>query len=372
MSFPAINMWDSIGKVTSGFTLLALIIIAALFAYRIKMDWNLKNLKNSKGDERVRIIKILSDSYEIDISGLSKLQEYSIVMEQLNQKRQRYFLQIISFTTFMLLFSLIALYAMYKYNKDKGENKKDINDAKNSTTNHQLQTLTTTSVTPVKQVINNNTINNSHSGMKNKAVNTVAQDENFIIDKKSKPLDAILAEIKSTKDKVKLKSLQIQARSILQPQYDFGTISIKKKNTFTFLSKYKFISYDYNSNILELNFNGKVYYNDTRKLRNAINANVKIYLNKAFNLDMDYDSSFSITCVEFGNGCITFQPISGICGGYINKTFPECLKDDPSAYYLVSSNSISFYNNNNGGLNMLYTTLKTEHEKISRSIPDNN
>ena len=381
MSLPSINIWDSIGKVTSGFTLLALVIVAALFAYRIQMAWSLRTLKNSKGDERIRIIKILSDAYEIDISGLSKTQQYSIVMEQLNQRKQRYLLQLLTFTICMISFSIIAIFSINKYGEEKKEIEKNVkNSSQNTYTNTNTPEPYEHSVKAIGEkvkifvndrlmILNNKNTEINPNKSKNSNINTSGTLYTHTTQNtEPQTLDEILEAIKITKDKKQLNTLKTKARIILQPEYNFGSVNIKTRGTIVVDSKYTFISYDYNNNILELNLNRSAYYT-TGKFRNKINANIKAYLNKAYHLDKesDRDRSFFITCVEYDSGCVTFQPISGVCADYIKKEFPECLKIDPAAYYGIANGLLEIFNTNNKELNRLYATLKIEHDKINTS-----
>ncbi len=82
--------WQSIGYVSSGFTLVAFIVAAGVWAYRkvlLQKQWL---IRQAPEQDRARLVENTLEFFNVDTSGLTKQEKYRIVMKQINERAVRF------------------------------------------------------------------------------------------------------------------------------------------------------------------------------------------------------------------------------------------------------------------------------------------
>src|SRR4051812_14788564 len=84
------NAWGAVQYVTSGLTLFAFVVAAALMAYRSHIQSRVHVIQNSNPEDRARILAVQAEFFNIDVTSLSKGKQAEIVVMQINAKARRF------------------------------------------------------------------------------------------------------------------------------------------------------------------------------------------------------------------------------------------------------------------------------------------
>ncbi|ORM89816.1 hypothetical protein HA50_24775 [Pantoea cypripedii] len=352
-SIPAV--WEIIGKVTSGFTLLALIIVVILYIYKINSEARSKILKSSTGEDQIKLIQTLSEIYDIPVKGLSQRQQYSIVMEQLKQRKQKYLLKITSLAAFMVMFFVATIVSIYKYNTTSSQPAPTpIKQEKQALAYSDTVSINIGNTPIIKPAPEN------AKALPQKSTATVTKT---LVEPKT--IDEYITAIKSSKDPVLRSALRSKARVLLAPQFDFGEIHIKTDKQYDkVIATYKFINYDPVKNVLKFHQNYQSFTENFDNLYVEIEGDVSIELNKVLYIDKLENDVFSISCnSKKYSTCVSYNIERGSCPSWVKSSFPQCLAE--TTHNLDVPFYIFYDDSGAGKLQKLHSALRTEIEDIS-------
>src|SRR6188472_2410197 len=92
-----VNVWNSIGSVTSGIALAAFVVAAALEAMRRVLTARERQIASAPERDRLALAQALNDSFlvqgkPIDTGSLTREQQYTIILTQIRDRARRFYL----------------------------------------------------------------------------------------------------------------------------------------------------------------------------------------------------------------------------------------------------------------------------------------
>lgn len=128
MADPAASVWTSIGYVTSGFSLLAFVVAAAVTVYKVKVDNFARILESTDEKNRIEVMDRLLETFSIPTDNLTKEQKFILLMELLKMKRHNSNMKIFAFCFLSLVFGGLAYASITQGEKDDPVVIKPVND----------------------------------------------------------------------------------------------------------------------------------------------------------------------------------------------------------------------------------------------------
>lgn len=83
-------MWEAIAQVSSGLTLAAFIAAVVASMYKSKIDERERLIRAAKLDQRADLVRDVLEFFHVDTSGLTKEQQFTIALEQIHARAQRF------------------------------------------------------------------------------------------------------------------------------------------------------------------------------------------------------------------------------------------------------------------------------------------
>ena len=105
-------MWETIQHVTTGLSLVAFLGALIALAYQSQSQKNERLIKSAPESERAKLVANALEFFNIDTSGLSSAQKYTLALEQIHAKAQRFRTTAIVVCFLGLVFAGVAVYAM--------------------------------------------------------------------------------------------------------------------------------------------------------------------------------------------------------------------------------------------------------------------
>lgn len=118
MADPTASIWTSIGYVTSGFSLLAFVVAAAVTIYKVKMDNFTRILESTDEKNKIEVMDRLLETFSIPTDNLTKEQKFILLMELLKMKRHNSNMKIFAFCFISLVFGGVAYASITQGKKD--------------------------------------------------------------------------------------------------------------------------------------------------------------------------------------------------------------------------------------------------------------
>lgn len=113
--------WQSIGYVSSGFTLVAFIVAAGVWTYRkvlLQKQWL---IRQAPEQDRARLVENTLEFFNVDTSGLTKQEKYQIVMKQINARAVRFKITALVVVIIACLATGVSIYALSRDRRGAGE-----------------------------------------------------------------------------------------------------------------------------------------------------------------------------------------------------------------------------------------------------------
>ncbi len=85
-----IGAWSLASRVTSGFALLAFLVVAAVISYRERLKQQERMIKSSSPGDRADLVARVLRSFKIDTENLTKQQQYDLAVKQLGHEAARH------------------------------------------------------------------------------------------------------------------------------------------------------------------------------------------------------------------------------------------------------------------------------------------
>lgn len=129
-------MWEAIGQVSTGITLLAFIVAASVSAYRLQLRSRIKTIEAVAPSERGKLLEKELNSFGIKAENLSRTQQYEIALRELNlraRKLSAITLVVILMTLIFGLLSFSVLYADTSASRKLSEYKEELSSIKKDT-----------------------------------------------------------------------------------------------------------------------------------------------------------------------------------------------------------------------------------------------
>ena len=135
-------MWDAIGHVSTGLTLIAFMVAAAVSAYRLQLRSRIKTIEAVPPSERGKLIEKELNAFGIDAGNLSRTQQFEIALRELNLRSRKLLALTLVVVLITLIFGLISFNALLgdtsaskrlsKYKSELSEIKKDMDAWRNA------------------------------------------------------------------------------------------------------------------------------------------------------------------------------------------------------------------------------------------------
>jgi hypothetical protein len=82
-------MWEAIGNVTTGLSLVAFMVAAAVTVYRAQLRARIKTIEAVPPSERSGLIEKELNAFGIDAGNLTKAQQYEIAIRELSLRSRK-------------------------------------------------------------------------------------------------------------------------------------------------------------------------------------------------------------------------------------------------------------------------------------------
>ncbi|HDH1863828.1 TPA: DUF3828 domain-containing protein [Klebsiella quasipneumoniae subsp. similipneumoniae] len=106
------TVWQSIGLVSSGFTLIAFICAVIAWIYKIKSENEANELKNAPDNKRVELVLAKMAFFNVDTKKLSKEQQYSLALAQINHRASKLKIQSLVICIIGVILAIVTAYAI--------------------------------------------------------------------------------------------------------------------------------------------------------------------------------------------------------------------------------------------------------------------
>jgi hypothetical protein len=106
--------WQSIGYVTSGLTLVAFIVAAAIWAYRRTLLQKERLIRQAPESDRGRLVENALEFFDVDTSGLTKNEKYQLAVQQIKERAIRYKINAFVIVTIAFLATGVSIFALWR------------------------------------------------------------------------------------------------------------------------------------------------------------------------------------------------------------------------------------------------------------------
>jgi hypothetical protein len=106
-------MWDVVGKISTGFALLAFIAAVVAGLYRASIKGQIGTLKALPPADRVQVVTQTLNTFGIKAENLTREQSYNLALQELSIKDQRFKVLALVVVVLALIFAAIAAYTVY-------------------------------------------------------------------------------------------------------------------------------------------------------------------------------------------------------------------------------------------------------------------
>ncbi|MCK1405028.1 hypothetical protein [Bradyrhizobium sp. 76] len=105
-------MWDAVGHVTTGLTLVAFMVTAGLTAYRVHLKSRIKLIEAVPPSERGGVLEKQLNAFGVEAKNLTKAQQYQIAVRELNLRSRKLLALTFVVALIAIILGLISLNAI--------------------------------------------------------------------------------------------------------------------------------------------------------------------------------------------------------------------------------------------------------------------
>jgi hypothetical protein len=106
-------MWDIVGKISTGFALLAFIAAVAAGVYRASIKGRISTLKALPSADRIQVVTQTLNTFGIKGENLTREQSYNLALQELSIKDRRFKVLALVVVVLALIFAGVAVYTIY-------------------------------------------------------------------------------------------------------------------------------------------------------------------------------------------------------------------------------------------------------------------
>jgi hypothetical protein len=106
-------MWDAVGKISTGFGLLAFIVAVAVGVYRASIKGRINTLKALPAADRAQVVTQTLNTFGIKAENLTSEQSYNLALRELSIKDRRFKILALAVVLLALIFAGVAAYTIY-------------------------------------------------------------------------------------------------------------------------------------------------------------------------------------------------------------------------------------------------------------------
>ena len=117
-------MWEAIQYVSGSITLVAFVADVIASTYKWKIDSKEKLIKNAREEDRAELIRNSLEFFHVETEGLTKEQRYSLALEQIRARSQRFTKSIVATCFISVLSAIILLTSLLKDTLQESVNEK--------------------------------------------------------------------------------------------------------------------------------------------------------------------------------------------------------------------------------------------------------
>jgi hypothetical protein len=107
-------MWSTVASITSGITLVAFFAALGAWLYKASLIRKENLLKVAPEAERARLVESALEFFHVDSAGLTKQQQFQIVMEQIRLREKKYHTLALVVAFVVLVLGVLSAIAIYK------------------------------------------------------------------------------------------------------------------------------------------------------------------------------------------------------------------------------------------------------------------
>lgn len=109
-------MWEAIGYVSSGLTLIAFLAAIVSFSLRNKSLREERLIKSVPEDNRADLVRNALEFFHVETSNLTKHQQYEVALQQIRNRSNRHKVNSLLIFGLAIIFALLSAYAIYETN----------------------------------------------------------------------------------------------------------------------------------------------------------------------------------------------------------------------------------------------------------------
>ena len=117
------SMWEAIGYVSSGLTLVAFLAAIVSFSLRNKSLREEQLIKSVPESERAPLVRDALEFFHVDTSNLTKHQQFNVAVEQIKNRANRHKINSLLIFGVAVVFAILSAYAIYE-SRDTSEEPK--------------------------------------------------------------------------------------------------------------------------------------------------------------------------------------------------------------------------------------------------------
>jgi hypothetical protein len=107
-------MWEAIGYVSSGLTLVAFLAAVLASSYKSKVEERERLIRTASPEKRADLVQAALEFFHVDTGELTKEQQYKIAIEQIRARAQRFRLLVLLIGFLAIIAASVAAYAISK------------------------------------------------------------------------------------------------------------------------------------------------------------------------------------------------------------------------------------------------------------------
>ncbi|WP_197342629.1 hypothetical protein [Ralstonia solanacearum] len=106
------HMWEAIQHVTTGLTLVALLVTVIAWVYKSKVEQGERLIRAVSEAKRADLVRLTLEFFDVDTTGLTKEQKYELALAQIHARAQRFRTTAIVVCVLAVILAAVSAYAM--------------------------------------------------------------------------------------------------------------------------------------------------------------------------------------------------------------------------------------------------------------------
>jgi hypothetical protein len=119
------TIWQAIGYVSSGFTLVAFIVAAAAWAYRYTILGTERRINSAPAEDRAKLVEKTIEISNVDTAPLTRQQKYDLALQLINTRAQKFRTVALVVCFLAILGAVVAIVSIVVTARSRDNNRND-------------------------------------------------------------------------------------------------------------------------------------------------------------------------------------------------------------------------------------------------------